>query len=448
MVERPASEIWEAALGELQIQITKSNYRTWLEKTVGVSFDADKFIIGVPNTFIAEYLDKNQRSLIEKTLIGLTRPDITIQFQVNGKHHLHAGQDGNVNGASLNVTAPRFNAKYTFDSFVVSDCNRLAYAAVRGVIEKCGLSYNPLVIYGGTGLGKTHLLHAAGNLAPVNHIHVLYVSAEQFTTEFINSVQKKKTDEFRGKYRNADLLLIDDIQFICGKEQTEESFFHTFNDLHNANRQIVLTSDRPPKYMPFLTERLRSRLDWGLVADIQPPDYDTRIAILQSKIGKNQTGLTTEVLEFIATQATQNIRELEGYLNRVTAFAKLTGTIPSREVAVQAIKDIASTKTLATDNNLELVLQAVADAYKLPLSAIKGRNRDRETVLARQVAMYLLKEITQCSLTRIGTEIGGRDHSTVLHSYSKIASDITTSPSLKNKISSIQRKVHTLSRGS
>jgi chromosomal replication initiator protein len=263
-----AQEIWKAALGELQVQVTRSYYRTWLEKTTGLSYEADQFVVGVPNAFIAEYLNQNQRSLIEKTLIGLTRPDIKLNFRVASARETTA---------SGPTTRPKGKARYTFDSFVVSHNNRLAYAAALGAAENPGQGYNPLFLYGGVGLGKTHLLHAIYHTARANHFRALYVSAEQFTNEFVSSLRDKSTEAFRGKFRNVDILLIDDIQFISGKEQTEESFFHTFNELHNANRQIVMTSDCPPKSMPRLGARLCSRFEWGLVADIKPPDFDTRL---------------------------------------------------------------------------------------------------------------------------------------------------------------------------
>lgn len=326
MENRSAREIWDAALGELQIQVSKSNYRTWLEKTAGLEYQNKQFVVSVPNTFVAEYLDRNQRSLIEKTLIHLTSsPDIQISFQVDGRYKNSSnGNAGNQDFFdSLPSDSTQFNPKYVFDSFIVGNGNRLAHAAAQGVAMNPGRIYNPLYIYGGLGLGKTHLLHAIGHMAQAKQIRVICISAEQFTNEFISAVHNKKVDDFHLKYRHAGMLLIDDIHFIGGKKQTEESLFHTFNCLHNANRQIVITSDQPPKAIPLLDKRLRSRFEWGLVADIQPPDTETRLAILKIKARLKEINITNEVLEFVASQGKQNIRELEGLLNRVTAFAKL-----------------------------------------------------------------------------------------------------------------------------
>ena len=432
MGARSAQEIWEAALGELQVQVTKPYYRTWLEKTAGLSFQDNQFVVGVPNTFVSEYLDKNQRSLIEKTLIGLTQPNIKVLFQVSPERETSASQ----------IAHPACNSKYTFDSFVVSNSNRLAYAAALSVAENPGHSYNPLFMYGGVGLGKTHLLHAIYHVARANNIGVLYVSAEQFTNEFINAIREKSTAEFRGKFRSVDMLLIDDINFISGKEQTEESFFHTFNELHNANRQIVITSDCPPKSMPLLGDRLCSRFEWGLIADIQPPDFDTRLAILQAKAEQEGENVAPDVLGFIAHRIQQNIRELEGSLHRAIAYAKLFRALLTPELAAQALEDIASKGAKSISITPNLVIETVADSFQLTTSDLKSRKRDRETALARQVAMYLIKQTTNCSLAQIGLELGNRDHSTVIHASQKIASYMDNNPYLRRKISDIQQGIY------
>ena len=442
MGARSAQEIWEAALGELQIQVNKPNYRTWLEKTVGLSYQDNQFIVGAPNPFVAEYLDKNQRSLIEKTLIGLTHHDVKVLFSVDARHQ---NSPGSYRGREESL--PMFNPKYTFDSFIVGNCNRLAHAAALGIAENPGRSYNPLFIYGGVGLGKTHLLQAIGHMAQASHIQVICVSGEQFTNEFINAIREKKTEEFRNKYRRADMLLIDDINFISGKEQTEECFFHTFNELHNANHQLAITSDRPPKSLPLLQDRLRSRFEWGLVVDIQPPDLETRLAILQSKSEREGANITSDVLEFVAQQSQQNIRELEGNLNRVIAYIRLTRASVTIELASQALESIATKAAKGTSTTLTLVIEAVADSFQLTPLTLKSRNRDKETALARQVAMYLLKQGTNCSLAEIGLELGGRNPSTVSHAYEKIASDIETSPYLRHKILDIQHKIYPKKKG-
>ncbi len=319
----------------------RPNYRTWLSKTAGLSYQDKKFVIGVPNTFAAEYLEKNQRSLIEKALTGLTAPDVEVVFQVNGKSF---PQSPRAVPPAPPTEPPytRLNPDYVFDLFIEGSGNRLARAAALSVAQNPGRSYNPLFIYAGAGLGKTHLLHAIGQAAAANHINVICASAEQFTNEFLSALRERNTEEFRNKYRSIGMLLIDDIQFISGKEQTEESFFHTFNELHNTNRQIVITSDCPPKSMPLLEERLRSRFEWGLIVDIQPPDYETRLAILQSKAKQKGVPVGQDVLELIARDSQTNIRVLEGSLNRVLAYAKLLRVAPTVEIARKALEDVSS----------------------------------------------------------------------------------------------------------
>ena len=438
-----AQKIWEAALGESQIQVSKPNYRTWLAKTVGLSYQDNQFVVGVPTPFIAEYLDKNQRSLIEKTLIGLTRHDANVIFQVDGRYQSSGNSYGERGGIPLTTTQPpTLNSKYTFNTFVVGSSNSLAHAAALEVARNPGSSHNPLFIYGGVGLGKTHLLQAIGHAALASHIRVLYVSTEQFTNEFINAIQERKTREFRHKYRNVDMLLIDDIHFIAGKGQTEKSFFHTFDKLHNANHQIVITNNCPPKSIPLLQEGLRSRLEWGLVTGIQPPDFKTRLTILQAKTKDKGVNIALDVLELIAQRAQQNVRELEGCLNRVIAYAKLVRALVTPALATQALEDITSKNTKSPSITPVLVIEAVAKGFQLSPLDLKSRKRDREVSLARQVAMYLARQETNCSLAQIGKELGNRDHSTVIHAYKKIESHIDTTPDLKRKISDIQKTIH------
>jgi chromosomal replication initiator protein len=444
MRDMPAGEIWEAALGELQVQVSKPNYRTWLEKTVGLSYQGNQFVIGVPNTFVAEYLSKNQHCLIEKTLIGITHRNVHVVFQVNSNHQEQSAKYSTQPEipATQPTSPPRFNLKYTFDSFVVGSCNRLAHAAALEVAENPGRSYNPLFIYGGVGLGKTHLLQAIAHAALASKLQVLYVSAEQFTNEFVTALQERKAEEFNHKFRSVDMLLIDDIHFITGKEQTQEVFFHTFNELHNGNRQIVITSNRSPKSMPLLEDRLCSRFEWGLIVDIQPPDFETRLAILQAKAKQKRVDVSPEVLEFIAQQIQQNMREIEGCLNRVIAFARLTRALLTPELAAQALKDIADKQPKGISISPALVIDAVANSFQLAALDLKGRKRDKETALARQVAIYLIKQETDCSLAKIGQELGGRNHSTVIHAYEKIAGEVNTSPYLQRKISEIEQSFH------
>jgi chromosomal replication initiator protein len=437
---RTPQEIWEIALGDLQVQVSKPNFRTWFSKTVGISYQDNNFIIGVPNTFAAEYLEKNQRSLIEKSLVGLTASHVKVSFRVNGKSH-----EPLPNSESEIVMSPpplaftRLNPDYVFDYFVEGNGNRLARAAALSVAQNPGHSYNPLFIYGGAGLGKTHLLHAIGQFVIANHINVICTSAEQFTNEFITAVRDRNTEDFRNKYRSIGMLLIDDIHFIGGKEQTEESFFHTFNELHNTNRQIVMTSDCPPKSMPLLEERLRSRFEWGLIVDIQPPDYAMRLAILQSKARQKDVNVPNDVLEFIAKKSQSNIRVLEGSLNRVFAFAKLVQSAPTLEIAIKALEDIADKDAAPNDITPTMIIEAVADSFKLSRDSLLGRERDKDTALARRLAMYLIRQETNYSLDQIGQVLGNRDAAAVTNACKKVATDINTSPYLKRKVRDIQR---------
>lgn len=448
MEARSAQQIWEAALGELQIQVNKPNYRTWLEKTTGLSYQDSQFVIGVHSTFVAEYLDKNQRSLIEKVITGLIHHDVEVQFQVNNNQQNYPSSHSSreKTNPAQQATLPLFNPKYTFDSFVIGNSNELAYAAARGVAQNPGHSYNPLFIYGGAGLGKTHLLHAIGHMAQANNINVLYVSAEQYTNQLMNALRERKTEEFRHKYRSLDMLLVDDVQFFSGKEQTGENFFHTFNELHNTNHQIALTSDRPPKSIPLLQDRLRSRFEGGLVTDMQAPDFETRLSILQAKTKQEGVNISADVLEFIALQIQQNIRALEGSLNRVIAYAKLIRTMLTPELAAQALKDIADREPETTLITPSLITEAVVNSFQLTPSDLKGRKRDEATALARQVAMYLIRQETNCSLAEIGHELGGRSPATVSHAYQKIASGITNSPSLRRKVFEIQQSVYSATK--
>ncbi|MDD5338939.1 MAG: chromosomal replication initiator protein DnaA [Dehalococcoidales bacterium] len=439
---RTPQEIWDIALGDLQVQVSKPNFRTWFSKTVGISYQDNQFVIGVPNTFAAEYLEKNQRSLIEKSLVGLTSPQVKVVFRVNGKLHQPLPDKDDTVMTPPPPAFTRLNPNYVFDSFVEGNANRLARAAALSVAQTPGQVYNPLFIYGGAGLGKTHLIHAIGQQAAANHFNVICTSAEQFTNEFVASVRERNTEDFRNKYRSIGMLLIDDIQFIGGKEQTEESFFHTFNELHNTNRQIVITSDCPPKTMPLLEERLRSRFEWGLIVDIQPPDYEMRLAILQSKARRKGVNVPKEVLEYIAREAQNNIRALEGSLNRVCAFAKLLQTTPTLEIAVKALEDIGGKDTATPDDvTPTMIIEAVADSFQLSRDALVGRERDKDTALARRLAMYLIRQETNYSLDQIGQALGNRDAAAVTNACKKVGNDINVSPFLKRKLHDIQRHI-------
>jgi chromosomal replication initiator protein len=443
MQNKTPQEIWEAALGDIQVQVSKPNYRTWFNKTVGLSYEDNQFVIGVSNTFIAEYLDKNQRSLIEKALIGFTSNSVQAVFQVNGKSHNHKGACDGEQRVSFAAQSSQSSLKqnYVFDYFIEGSGNRLARAAALSVAQNPGRSYNPLFIYGGAGLGKTHLLHAIGHAAIANHTNVICISAEQFTNEFLTALREKNTEAFRNKFRSIGILLIDDIQFISGKAQTQESFFHTFNELHNTNRQIIVTSDCPPKSIPSLEDRLRSRFEWGLIVDVQPPDAETRLAILQSKVQQKGLNIGLDVLELIAKRAQQNIRELEGSLNRVVAFSKLFQTAPTTELAAKALEDIGSKKQTPTSITPDAILEAVASCFQLTREDLKGRKRDKETALARRVAMYLIRQETNYTLTQIAGVLGNRDAAAVTNACKKLAEDVQSNVYLKRKLQDIQRSL-------
>ncbi|MFC1985331.1 chromosomal replication initiator protein DnaA, partial [Chloroflexota bacterium] len=403
---------------------TASISKIWLEKTTGLSYKDGQFVIGVPNTFVAEYMDKNQRSLIEKALAGITHHEVQVQFQVNTNYpdSISSCSDRRTPTPAQQTQLPLFNPKYTFESFVVGSCNQLAHAAAMGVAQEPGHTYNPLFIYGGAGLGKTHLMQAIGHKALTNELNVLYVRAEQFTNDLTHAIREKETEDFRDKYRNVDMLLVDDIQFFSGKEQTAENFFHTFDALHNTSRQIIITSDRPPKSIPLLKEKLRSRFEWGLVTGMQAPDFATRLTILQTKLKQQEeVSISADVLELIALQIQQNIRTLEGSLNRVIAYAKLIRTMLTPELAAQALKDIGGSEHKTTPITPSLIIEAVANSFHFTPSDLKGRKRDEATALARQVAMYLIRQETDFSLAEIGQELGGKSPATISHAYEKIA---------------------------
>jgi chromosomal replication initiator protein len=441
---KSAQQIWETALGELQLQVSKQNYRTWLEKTVGLSYEDSTFVVGAPNTFTTEYLDKKLRSLVEKTLIGLTTDDIKLVFQVNNGHQGLPENGGAHTRATTSTPAPRamFNVRYTFDSFVAGNCNQLARSAALAVAENPGQQYNPLFIYGGVGLGKTHLLQAIGLAVLARHRNVLFVSAEKYTNDFVTALREGKTKDFHSKYRNVDILLVDDIRFISGKEQTEESFFYTFNELHNANRQIVISSDLPPKSLPLLQKRLRSRFEGGLVAAVEPPDFETRRAILRNKAELKGVDIPAEALDVIAQPAEQSVRQLEGLLNRVVAFSRLVRAEITPGLAARAITDIADGKTRASPLTAGAVIQAVATSFSLTTNDITSRKRDKQTILARQIAMYLLRQETGFSFAQIGQELGGRDHSTVIHACGKISTELASNNPLKAKVADVLNRIH------
>jgi chromosomal replication initiator protein len=454
MGSQTAQDIWTTALGQLQLQVSKLNYKTWLERTKALSFQDDNLVVSAPNSFVSEYLDKNLRSLIEKTLIGIVQKEIKISFNIESQNCVPEVETETAITVSSAPDLPHlpsltrlgFNPKYTFESFVVSDCNQLAHAVASNVAEKPGLcSYNPLYIYGGVGLGKTHLLNAIGNAVLTRGLRVIYVSAEQFTNEFINSIRERKTDDFRQKYRNTDMLLIDDIQFISGKEHTEESFFHIFNELRDTDRQIALTSNCSPNSIPLIEERLRSRLEWGLSAEIKPPDLNTRMAILSQKAQKDSLSIDPTILAYIAEHIQQNIRELEASLNRLKAYANLLHMAITPELAREALRDVIDTNhNHVKPVSIDLLLEAVAGHFGMTVENLRG-GKSRQHATARQIASYLLKEQTDFTLSFIAQKVGIKEPISVSNAHKKIAGNLQN-PDLKRTIAEIMEKTNQKAR--
>ena len=452
-------QIWSQVQEELRFQLAKRTYDMWLKNTSVVSADGGTFHIGVPSKLAKDWLEDRFSGLIQETLQAVTGSEVDIDFVIapSGHRQTHSFDDdghgpdnghdnGHPNGSDLaaeTAVAPsELNARFRFSSFVVGHNSQFAHAAAKAVAEAPGDSYNPLFIYGGVGLGKTHLMHAIGH-----EVHdrfprkrVVYLTSEQFTNEVISSIATAHMGEFRHKYRTVDVLLIDDVQFLAGKDRTKEEFFHTFNALHEINKQIVISSDRPPKEIPTLEDRLRSRFEWGLIADIQPPDFETRLAILHSKLGANSL-IPEEVLSFIAHKVQRNIRELEGALTRVQAFAAVHQRQLDEEQAARLLSDIIPAGT-RKPINVERIQALVADYYNVTLDDMKGKRRDKHIVFPRQVAMYLVREETPSSLPAIGKAFGGRDHTTALHSIEKIANELKEDERLRYEVQAIREKLY------
>jgi chromosomal replication initiator protein len=433
-----AKEIWQSALGKLQIQVSKANYTTWLSDSQGLSCHDNIFVVGVPNVFVAEWLSKRLYSLVRKTLVDIIGKDIDVQFEIRNREQLSTSPlatqtDG---GTSSKATQYRFNPKYTFDSFVVSDSNRLAYAAAVEVAENPGSSYNPLFIHSSTGQGKTHLLHAIGHLTTNNGLQAAYITAEQFANEFVLAVRENQVDKFRSKFRNIHIFLFDDIHFLIDKKQTLQCFFHTFNELYSNNRQIVITADCAPQGMHPLSNKLKSRFEEGLVVDLQPPDFETRLNILRAKAEIMMTSELEGMLHIVAEKVCENVRQLEGALVYLTAQAKLSGT----KITPETINKLLTSMTGKQD--IKLLLRTVADYFSISAEELMNKKRDRKTTLARHVAIYLMREGYNCSLTEIGKELGGRNHATILHGYKKIANELSINPTLSNQIAEIKEQLN------
>jgi chromosomal replication initiator protein len=402
--------------------LSKPSYEAFLKAMRPMGLSQDVFVFSVPSLFAKEWLEGRYRRLITETLEEVLMRGVDVQFVVS------AGEPAPIPVARESSTARPLSpealiatGRYTFDTFVIGSGNRFAHAASLAVAEAPARAYNPLFIYGGVGLGKTHLLQAIGHFVLTHKqiARVMYVSSEKFTNDLINSIRDDKTVEFRNKYRTADVLLIDDIQFLAGKERTQEEFFHTFNALHESSRQLIISSDRPPREIPTLEDRLRSRFEWGLIADIQPPDYETRIAILRKKAEIDAIQLPDDVIQFIAQRISSNIRELEGALSRLRAHAQISGTPLTVELAAEVLREILP-QTRIRPITIQAIQRAVAEFFGIRVEEMKAKRRTKGVAFPRQVAMFLSRELTDASLPRIGEEFGGRDHTTVMHACDRV----------------------------
>lgn len=448
-------KIWQAALGELELVLSKANFTTWFKNTFITTHDTDVVTIGVPNTFTKAWLEKKYHTAILKALQKITDNKIrTIIYKVE----LRSRDDERPVVVETVVATPieptlvaelppintfGIHPRYTFASFVIGKGNELAQAASMAVSQKPGEVYNPLFIYGGVGLGKTHLMHAIGNtiLQSQPTRRVLYVSCEKFTNDFIKAISSNRMDQFKEAYRSVDVLLIDDVQFLAGKEGIQEAFFHTFNDLHQANKQIVVSSDRPPKAIPALENRLRSRFEWGMMADISNPDLETRTAILRSKIKEKNYQLADEVVLHIATAVQNNVRELEGALNKIIAYHQLNGETPTIESVKKILVSIVSAGHKRSITPKQLI-GSVAEFYDLKIDDLMGSCRKKNFALPRQIIMYLLREELSCSYPAIGQEIGNRDHTTAMHAYMKISRAVDDDEKINQDIRLIRERLY------
>jgi chromosomal replication initiator protein len=434
-------QTWEHILATLKSKLNNPSIETWIQSMKPVSFKDDSFLIKVPDKFSGDWLADRYGPVIQSILYDYLEKDINVEFVLNEEILPKNGSNKKQN-IEYAEKQNNLNHKYTFETFVVGNNNRFAHAASRAVAEAPAKSYNPLFIYSGVGLGKTHLMHAIGHhiLAKKKHYKVLYITSEKFTNELINSIRYYKTEDFRNKYRNVDILLVDDIQFLAGKESTQEEFFHTFNTLYEANKQIIISSDRPPKDIPTLEDRLRSRFEWGLITDMQSPDFETRIAILRKKIQRENLDVSDEIVDFIAAKIQSNIRELEGALIRLIAYASFNNQEISLDLAEDALRDVFP-ETKPRIINVQLIQQTVSEHYNLKVEDLKAKKRTRSISFPRQIAMYITREMTDLSLPKIGEFYGGRDHTTVIHAYDRIANEIALDPELEKTISDLINKL-------
>ncbi len=441
-----AREVWRAVLGDLQMQLPRPIFETWLKSTEGVAENGETFIVEAPTPFAVEWLERRMFLALQQTLERIAGRPLQLQLQVKSEGVSYAVERAELPaGVSQESIQPLFefrslNPRYTFHSFVVGPSNRLAFSAAQAVAETPGVAYNPLFLYSGAGLGKTHLLQAIGRMCALRGLSVLYVTSEQFTNEFISAIRNRTTEDFRKRYRSVQMLLVDDVQFLSGKEQTHEGFFHTFNDLHNSGNQVVVSSDRPPRELPLMEERLRSRFEWGLIADIQPPDLETRMAILASKADEMHAGLDDAVIELIAKRVQRNVRELEGSLNRMVAYAQLMNVDITLDTTERILNEVTQEQNRSSIDP-QHILSEVALYYGISVDDLVGRSRRRAVSVPRQVAMYLLIHEIGLPPTQVGRLLGGRDHSTVIHGAGKINGEMNEDASLRHDVQAIKESI-------
>jgi chromosomal replication initiator protein len=454
--------VWLEAQANLRKVLTGQTYTTWIDPLKFLGATADTIVLEVPSSFFQKWITDKYLSMIKEAISAVNSKSYHIEFHIaeetqesqpepkpepkpekeqKSAREKEKPEKDKEKDKKVESFIPSLNPKYTFESFVCGASNQFAYAASQAVANKPATNYNPLFIYGGVGLGKTHLVNAIGNqiLAKNSKAKICYYSSEKFMNEMINSLRYKKMEEFRNKFRKMDLLLIDDIQFMAGKEATQEEFFHTFNALYESHKQIVVTSDKFPKDIPGLEERLRSRFEWGLRADIQPPDIETKIAILKKKSDTHQVNLPDDVALFLAAGATSNIRELEGMLIRLEAFASLTGSDITLSMAREVMKDIIVEKT--RDITVEMIQKQVAEHFRIKVSELKSDKRIKTLVVPRQIAIYICRELTKASYPEIGEKFGGKDHSTIIHSVKKVEKQLAADAEFKATVEEIKKKL-------
>jgi chromosomal replication initiator protein len=451
--------LWQAVLGEVELSLSRASFVTWFKNTRQLRYKDNVLVIGVPNVFIKQQLERKYNQLITDIITrngihvekieykihsGITTPKKTNDDPVMSrpKEHNATPSTANPSGNSLSHSYRQgLNERYTFETFVVGSGNELAYAACQAIAQNPGTKYNPLFLYGGVGIGKTHLIQAVGNAVVANNknARIVYASSEQFVQEFVDALRFKKNTDFANRYRNVDVLIVDDVQFLAGKEKIQEEFFHTFNALHQANKQIIISSDKPPKDIPTLEERLRSRFAWGMTLDMQTPDFETRCAIVQIKASSHGVELESDLVEYLATHVQTNIRELEGALNQLLAFCEMRGLDPNLAIATSLL---GSSKTRPKHLSAKQIVERTAKHFQVPMEDILGPKRDKDIVVPRQIAMYILRSELHLSFPKIARELGRKDHTTAIHSVEKIEKESAFDADIRTAISEIKERLY------